>query len=460
MLQSTEYRVGPYLTWYWQTTNFAKVTYRRTLQRTKAARLLLLSLWLGIALELSTAIVLIAWWHWHGLAGGLAFGLALLIGYPVVWAHLVVVPLFLGRIFVTGPAERRHIRRAAKIFQNHPGARIAIAGSYGKTSMKELLSTVLSEGKKVAATPANKNVAISHAVFARTLTGDEEILLIEFGEGAPGDVAYFTQITHPTHAVITGIAPAHLDRYKTLDAAAKDIFSVAHAIHGDTVYVNGDAAQAAPYIKKRYQVYTAKGALGWQVHDVRLSIDGTRFTLKKGKHRLELRSGLLGRHQLGPLAFAAALAHEFGLSDEQIQAGIAQTAPFEHRMQPTFMAGAWVIDDTYNGNLEGIRAGTALLAELPAKRKIYITPGLVDQGSETQAVHEEMGRLIAAAKPDIVVLMKHSVTKSIEAGLAAGHYEGELLVESDPLSFYTNLPLFVAAGDLVVMQNDWTDNYA
>ena len=169
---------------------------------------------------------------------------------------------------------------------------------------------------------------------------------------------------------------------------------------------------------------------------------------------------MLGRHHLGFLALVAALALELGLTEKQVQAGIAKTKPFEHRMQPYQLAGAWVIDDTYNGNLEGIRAGTQLLKDLKAKRKIYVTPGLVDQGEETERVHREAGELIAAAQPDLVVLMQNSVTKFIEQGLKTGGFKGELRIETNPLDFYTNLTHFVATGDLVVMQNDWTDNYA
>jgi len=128
-------------------------------------------------------------------------------------------------------------------------------------------------------------------------------------------------------------------------------------------------------------------------------------------------------------------------------------------MQPYRLGGAWIIDDTYNGNIEGIRAGTQLLKELSGTRKIYVTPGLVDQGKDSDRVHEEMGRLIAGADPDIVVLMQHSVTKYIKRGLEAGDYKGEIIVEADPLDFYNNLQVFVAHGDLVVMQNDWPDNY-
>jgi UDP-N-acetylmuramoyl-tripeptide--D-alanyl-D-alanine ligase len=189
-------------------------------------------------------------------------------------------------------------------------------------------------------------------------------------------------------------------------------------------------------------------------------MSGMKFNMRKGENSLTLHTGLVGRHLLGPLGLSVAIAHELGLTKEQIQAGMAKTQPFEHRMQPRQMGGAWVIDDAYNGNLEGIRAGLELLKELPAKRKIYVTPGLVDQGAETEAVHTEIGRLIAAAQPDKVILMQNSVTKYITVALHKAEFKGELQLESDPLEFYMNIEHFVAGGDLLLMQNDWTDNYA
>jgi len=457
MLQNTEYQAAPYLAWYWRTTNFSRVTYRRTLDPTRPARLLLLALRLGMALQILAGLTCIFLWYWYNMQGGWQFGLALLLSYPIVWAHLVTLPLIAGRWLVILPRQRALIQKSEKIFRKHTGIKVAIAGSYGKTSMKELLLTVLGEGKKVAATPANKNVAISHAYFARKLTGDEDIVLIEYGEGAPGDVPRFARITHPTHAIVTGIAPAHLDHYKTVARAAEDIFAVSRFVDAGNLYVNGESSLALPYIKKNksYEQYDQKGALGWKVTDISVSLDGTSFTMAKDKQTMKLHSGLIGRHQVGPLVLAAALADK-----AQIITGIKATTPFEHRMKPYQLHGAWIIDDTYNGNIEGVKAGTQLLAELSANRKIYVTPGLVDQGKESHTVHQEMGRLIAAAKPDIVVLMENSAAPSIMHGLQEAGYENEIMVEDDPLGFYTNLNIFVANGDVVLMQNDWTDNYA
>lgn len=460
MLQSTEYRVWPYLKWFWRTQDFSKVRNRKELDKTQVARLILNTLNIGILIEIILGVFLILLSVNHTLGGGWAFGLAVIIGYPVVWAHLICVPVSLARLFVIDPKEKKAIIKTQHIFAKNKAVKIAVAGSYGKTSMKELLSTVLSQGKKVAATPANMNVAMSHARFAGTLTGKEDILIVEFGEAGPGDDDRFSQTLKPDRAIITGVAPAHLDRYKTIDRAAKDIFSLAKYVNPSMLYVNKESTEAVKYIKPEYMSYDRHGALGWQVKNLKSDISGLKFKLVKGKKNLNISSSLLGRHQVGPLALVAALASDLGLTDKQIEKGIAEAKAYEHRMQPYTLNGAWIIDDTYNGNLEGIKAGTELLAELEATRKIYVTPGLVEQGREKKRVHQEVGRLIAHANPDIVVLMQNSVTDYIADSLKSAGFKGQIDIQPDPLLYYSNLAEFVAGGDIVMLQNDWTDNYA
>lgn len=459
MLQSTDYQVGPYLKWFWRTKDFSQVAHRRSLDETRRAKALLYALNLGMASQAFIGLFCVFSDLGGGMVGGLQLGIALLVSYPVVWANLIVIPLELARIGIVKPKERRLIARSRHVFGETKAIKIAVAGSYGKTTMKELLATVLSAGKKVAATPGNKNVSVSHAAFANRLAGDEEVLIIEYGEGGPGDVRKYAEYTMPDIGVITGVAPAHLDKYKTLDAAAKDIFDLAEYLQVKPVYVNAESPAAKKLIKSHYQTYSQDGIDGWKVSQVKQAITGIEFNLTKGKKTLHLRSGLLGKHLIGPLACVAALADSLGLTKEQIERGVSNTKPYEHRMAPYAIRGAWIIDDTYNGNLEGVRAGLTLLTELEAKRKMYVTPGLVEQGAKSAEIHEEMGKLIAAANPSIVVLMRNSATKHIEKGLLDAGYQGDLRVESEPLTFYTNLDQIVANGDLVLMQNDWTDNY-
>ncbi|NBU33184.1 hypothetical protein EB118_08680 [bacterium] len=460
MLQNTEYQIRPYLTWYIRLKNIKKVMYRRKLEPTRAAKALRLFVLLGVSTQMIVSIILFvtllgASWIGPFLAAILYFTA------PTVWALLVVVPLWFGRVIISNPKEKRLIKASALLFKKHPAHKIVVAGSYGKTSMKELLGSVLSTEKKVAITPANKNVALSHALFARRLKGDEDILVIELGEGKNGDVKRFCETIGPDTVFITGIAPAHLDQYVSLDQAATDIFSATNFVSPSSVYVNTENQYTAVYIKEGYIQYNAAGASEAKASKVKQSLNGVSFHIKTPKASYEVQAPLLGKHLVGPLCAAVQLAERFSITKQSILQALAGLQPYEHRMQPRYLAsGAYLIDDTYNGNIEGMKAGLALLNDLPAKRRIYVTPGLVDQGSETHAVHTQLGAAIAASAVDVVVLMNNSAQPIIQAALSAANYSGELRVEDDPLYFYTHIEDITAAGDVVLLQNDWPDNYA
>lgn len=452
MLQQVEYNPHKFLRWIARFPDLTKVMRRQTLVWTLKARLL----------------VTIISFFWASYLGLIVLQLVLAPRNAIVTLFLspflvIFITYFMvlaAWLYIEEPRRNQLLKRATKLFKEHKGTKIAISGSYGKTTMKELLHTVLAEGKKVAATPGNKNVPVSHAAWIKKLSGDEDILLIEYGEGAPKDIKKLAKLTHPDFGVITGLAPNHLDEYKTLDAVAKDLLSLRDYVEPDNLFINGDCAAFAGYDTSKTAAYSEKNVLGWTVSEAAVTFNGTTFKMKKNKKIIKVASGLLGRHQVGPLALTAALADKLGLTAAQIEAGLSKTQAFEHRMQARRQHGAWIIDDTYNGSLEGLRAGLALLKELPAKRKIYVTPGLVDQGEETERVHLEVGELIARANPDRVVLMQNSTTRHIVKGLEASEYQGDLHIEADPLTFYTNLEHVIAAGDLIVMQNDWTDNYS
>ncbi len=457
MLQRCEYEIEPFLKWFFRVENFNKISIRGELIKTSKSRFLL-----GLLNSLIFADILFAaYFISRGFDDSNIFlyllGIVVFILYPLICTLVLTIPLMVARIAIVKPQQRRMIAKSRTIFKNTKALKIAVAGSYGKTSMKELLTTVLSESGIAAATPGNKNVAVSHAVFATKLSGDEKFIIVEFGEGQPGDVAMFTKTIGPDVGVITGIAPAHLDKYPNLDSAARDIFSLAKLLNHHNVYINGESEHIDKYLSNKDLIYSSKGIDGWRVNNVINGYRGISFELTKNTETIRIRSKLMGRHQIGPLSAVAMLARNSGLTIKQIEAGMAKTAPFEHRMELKSISGAYVLDDTYNGNLEGIKAGLNLLTELEAKRKIYVTPGLVDQGSETEKIHQEIGRLILKANPDRVVLMKNSVTDYILDGL--GNYKGELTIETSPLRFYLNLDKILAADDLLLMQNDWPDNY-
>lgn len=454
MLQQVNYRAPKFIEWLVRNPNLRSVIKRKTLDTTKAAKLLLLftsAAWvffvgLGMILLLLTA----------GLTSIL--GIVMIVVSPFLTGLSLTAAVYGGHIFIAAPKEKQLMVDSERIFKVHPATRIGVAGSYGKTTFKEVITMVLREKFNVAVTPGNMNTPIAHARFAAKLDGDEDVLVLEYGEEYPGDTKRFIKTTDPDYAVLMGLAPNHLDYYKTLDNLADDLLEL-RSLGSENLLINGESKLLQPYLRKADTVITKKIAGEWKISEIKVDITGTSFVMASKKQKLFLKSGLLGRHHVTTLAMAVMLASKLGLSKKQIEDGIAKTIPFEHRMQPRVVAGATVLDDTYNGNIEGILAGLELLEELKASRKIYVTPGLVDQGEETEKVHHEIAKKLYDVAPDLIVLMDNSATKIIEEALAKLNYQGLVQIETDPLNFYQNLDKIVAAGNLVMLQNDWTDNY-
>jgi UDP-N-acetylmuramoyl-tripeptide--D-alanyl-D-alanine ligase len=390
----------------------------------------------------------------------IVLAMILLVTSPLILAYGISIPLWLGQKIIQEPRQNKLIKSARQIFAKHSALKIAIAGSYGKTTAKEILQTVLSEGKKVAFTPGNINTMVGISRFARGLKGDEEVIIFELGEDHVGDVRKLCELVQPNIGIITGINEAHLSSFGTLERTITTIFELQGYLGDKPIYKNQESPLINSKIKPNDKLaFNRHGVDGWKITDLKTDIQGTTFKAKNGLKTILIQTGLLGLHNVGIMAVAIHIADSLGFSTKQIADGFKRTMPFEHRMQPRNLQGAWVIDDTYNGNSEGVQAGLLLLKQLNAKRRIYVTPGLVEQGHKTREVHENIGRQIADVA-DIVILMKNSVTNYIRNGLNDSNFKGKIMIIDDPLEFYNNLEHFVAIGDVVLMQNDWTDNYA
>jgi UDP-N-acetylmuramoyl-tripeptide--D-alanyl-D-alanine ligase len=293
------------------------------------------------------------------------------------------------------------------------------------------------------------------------LEGDEDILLFELGEYYPGDVKLLAELVRPNVDIITGVTKQHMERFKSLEAARNTVFELADFLGDKPLYVNGESEDATERIRPGNLTYSKSGADDWKVGNAKTSLEGTSFTATKGKKVINAKSQLLGLHQIGPLVATIAIANHLGMKSGEIEKGVADTKPFEHRLQPTHnISGVTVIDDTYNGNLEGFRVTIAFLGLIKAKRKVYVTPGIVEVGEFKKDIHIEIGKMLAKTPPDVVVLMRNSATPYIEEGMKSGGYKGELIWQDDPLGFYSNLQAFAVPGDVIALQNDWGDSYS
>lgn len=457
MLQQSEYIVRDYLSWYHRTKDFAHVERRRQFVKTPKALTLLVTAWVFALLLLGGGISVLV------LAAGplkyIWFSLILFLA-PYALAYAMIAPLFAIKILIQWPVEVWILKRAQEKLQAHRAVKIGIAGSFGKTTMREILKTVLSEGKKVAAPPHSYNTPLGISWFADTLTGAEEILIFEFGEYYPGDVRKLCNLTRPSMGIITGINEAHLEKFKSLERTTATIYELADDLGVRYMYVNGESKRARDRVRAGHTVYSREGVGEWKIENPKTGLTGTSFTLTKNSVKLELTSGLLGLHQIGPLAAACDIALNLGLSPAEVRSGIGRTMPFSHRLEPkTDHAGVVTLDDSYNGNPDGVQAAIEFLASLKVRRRWYVTPGLVEMGTRMEKVHREIGRSLAKAGIEKIVLIRNSVTSFIEEGLREEGYKGDIVWFDDALAAFAALPHLTVKGDVVLLQNDWPDQY-
>ena len=469
MLQASEYDLGEYFAWFWRVRDFRIVENRKTLDPTTKARLLL-----GI-LRCGYIASYIVWLGLVVLAGVymsipyIILGLFWFLGFPYFLAYGITAPLYLGRKFIQEPKERQMILEAQIILAKHPAIKIGIAGSYGKTTMKEMLATVLGTGfdfGEVKATPGNMNTPIGIGRFVRKLSGNEKILIFEMGEYYPGDIKALSELIQPSIGVITGVNEAHLSKFKTLDRTVATIYELDDYLEGHSCYKNGENALITARTPKDALLYTSEGIDGWVVSDLKhASLKGLEFKLTKGKQSIKLYSELLGTHQVGPLSAVASIAIErFGFTTSQVETGIKAIAAFEHRMEPKpLLSGALLIDDAYNGNADGLTAGIRFLeaqGHKEARSRYYLTPGLVETGDRTEAVHRTIGKQLAETKIEHILLIKNSVTPFIADEIEKAGHGVKIRWFADMPSALVALPQMTVVGDIVLLQNDWSDNYA
>jgi UDP-N-acetylmuramoyl-tripeptide--D-alanyl-D-alanine ligase len=455
MLQANEYYPFEYLAWYHRTSDFSNIEKRKHLVYTTKAILLTIFAWVSAIFSAASSMIVAL--H-TGLPGYIAAIIGLFLAPFIVPYTLFLLILVLN--FLQKPFEAAIIAGAKRKLKKHNAIKIGIAGSFGKTSMREILKTVLSEGKRAAAPGGSHNTPLAIAKFVHALTGNEEVLIFEFGEYYPGDIHKLCAFVEPDWGIITGVNEAHLERFGSLDRAAGTIFELAAYLKGKPVYVNGEAILARGYMDSNHVLYDRNGTEAWRVEEATTSIDGTIIDFSHEGKKIHVHSRLLGLHNGGPLAAAADIASKFGLNDEQIRRGVAETKPFNHRMQPRIDGGVTWIDDSYNGNPDGAAAAIEFLRTLQGQRRWYVTPGLVEMGSRKEEIHREMGRRLAEAGIEKVVLIQDSVTPYVERGLKDAGYTGEIIWFDFGPTAFNALPKMNVAGDVVLIQHDWPDQYA
>jgi len=332
---------------------------------------------------------------------------------------------------------------------------IGIAGSYGKTGIKDLITTVLSEKYQIVKTPESVNTPIG---IARTILSQvnekTEIFVVEMGEYYPGDIKNICSIAPPQIGVITGINEAHLERLKSINNSIKTIFEIAQNMKPNgMLLLNGKDKLIKNHYKKfvarqEIYLYQAKGK-------IEFNEDAPGFVYQK------IFFPLLGQYNLDKIDGVIYLAKKLGLNHQEIETGLKKIKTPAHRLQPILNSekNILVIDDSYNGNPDGVEEAIKTLFLFKKRRKIFITPGLVEMGDKSREVHQRIGKRLNDVV-DLVILIKNSVTPDIEEGLIkTGFNRKNILMCDSMMEAQNNLNNIIKSGDVVLFQNDWPDNY-
>ncbi len=346
--------------------------------------------------------------------------------------------------------------------------RIGITGSYGKTSTKFILAAILSEKYSVLTTPSSFNTPMGLTKVIRAqLEPHHQVFIAEMGARHVGDIRELCELVHPNFGVLTSVGAQHLETFGTVETVAKTKFELIEGLApGGAAFFGADDGGWCDRLFARakgekYRAGLGSGYLSMYAEDIVSGPFGSRFTLSDGEgNRVPCETKLLGRHNIQNIALSAAVAKRLGMTMEEIARGVRRVQPVEHRLQLMEGAGGMtIIDEAFNANPAGAAAAFEVLSGFSG-RHMVVTPGLVEQGTEEEALNFRFGQQMAGAC-DVAVLVGPRRTRPIAKGLiAAGFDPRSLHVVASLAEAQALLGRIAQSGDVILFENDLPDNYS
>ncbi len=310
----------------------------------------------------------------------------------------------------------------------------AITGSNGKTTVKEMLASILAVdagAEAVLATAGNLNNDIGMPLTLLKLTPEHRYAAIEMGMNHPGEIAYLTQIARPDVALVNNALRAHLAGLGSVEAVARAKGEIYAGLkEGGIAIVNADDPHADLWrgLAGSHQVMSFGFA---ENADVRI-LPGAQLTLETAQGRIEATLQIPGEHNQRNAAAAASLALALGIAPASIAQGLASCSGIKGRLQThACILGATLIDDSYNANPDSVLAAIQVLAARPGMR-ILVLGDMGELGPEAAALHREIGESAKAAGIDRLLCLGEMSLNSVQGfGPGAMHFERieELLAE-------------------------------
>lgn len=431
----------------------------------RAKRLYRCNYLLNAILLIIVSLILISNLDYYGLIGTVIIGLIL----------FYIQPLTVGiATFMMKPIEHRINMGFYVNAQNKVKARedlnvVGITGSFGKTSTKFIIGTILEERYNVLNTPESYNTPMGLSkVINNQLNEDHEVFVAEMGAKVIGEIREVAQLAQPQIGVLTSIGPVHLETFKNIDNIMKTKYELIEELPPDGIaifnYDNEHIKKLADKTFKEKMLYGLEDIenLDLYADHIEVSETGSTFTLNhKDGTSIQCNTKLLGKHNIYNLLAGACVALSLGLSFEEIRKGIEKVEPVEHRLNLIQgESGVIVIDDAFNSNPIGTKAALDVMSQFKDGRKVIVTPGMIELGDMEEEANREFGENIGKVC-DFAILVGKNRTKPIYEGLLKSNFnEAHIFVVNSLDEATVQLGKITKPKDVVLFENDLPDNYS
>lgn len=395
------------------------------------------------------------------------FHMASLVGWLLIFDILMpviisAIVLIFQPLFVM--ARTRILHKAAEKIARFPKLKvIGITGSYGKTSTKEFLTTMLAEKFKVLSTPDHKNSEIGIAqTILESLNESHEIFIVEMGSYGKGGIKLLCDMVRPHMGMVTGVNEQHLATFGSLEnlLSAEGGRELLENLPQDgLLVVNGDNKycvdlyKSARIPKKIYSVKKDTVNADIWTEDVAVKKDGISFiAIDKDKEVVHIDANVLGKQHVQNLLGAVLVAKELGMKVEEITAAVKHIIPEQAGM--TFKTGAHgitVIDASYSSNPDGVMADLDYLAVYEGK-KVVVMPCLIELGAKSAEIHVEIGKKMARVCDLAIITSKDKFKELSEGFLSQRIPQHKMLLLENPQEIFTMITTMCKQGDAVLLE--------
>lgn len=323
---------------------------------------------------------------------------------------------------------------------------IAVTGSNGKTTTREMIAGILAQKWKVHCNRGNLNNLIGVPLTILEVKEHHQIVVLEMGMNCPGEISRLAEISRPHGVVLTNVAEAHLEGLGSLDEVVKAKGEIFQGLRdGGYVVYNADDPRLAEMVSSAVEqnrtwevVPVSLGAEGdseLRVDDLVTVADGIRFALKtvgtspKQCPRVPVALPLWGRHNVMNALLAAAVGRREGLTLEEISHGLGELSLPAGRLSTHVLAsGRVVIDDSYNANPASMEASLQVLNEISAGRCTAAVLGdMFELGEDAKRLHAQVGMAVSRLQPDLLVTYGPLSRVLAETSIAAGMPEAAVI---------------------------------